>query len=164
MLHCPWQSRDPQIISNTVDENGDGEVVVRVFFRGGTLWLSPDGPWNSGGGPFSLKFGWVIGHFTRRYIRYTPITVTADIEVRTIIREYFEYLDFRINNLNVIGAEEWPWGITKPDDYPAYIDSDCLTISTQHGWWGDAYDVSVRVWEDLPVEHTTWGRIKALFQ
>jgi hypothetical protein len=154
---CPSQYGEPSMISNTLDQNGTGELQFDVRFVGGSLRMAPSCPWNPPGANEQTLTGLTtIVTSTHQYVGGVRI---SRIDEFVIYLQYWSHYDFVFSAQNIVMG-----GFEISPGYPPYLDGDCTHNDETLGLWGDSVEVTVETCHDLPVQSTTWGQIKAMYQ
>lgn len=159
LLHCPSITVAPQMILNTVDEFGNGEVKFYTIYGGGTLWLSMNGPWGDGTEDYTGQNLIINVTSTQLYIGGVRQGTVSDITIRGDFLNYIGCFVYTLSNAAILGVGG------PPADYPAYISNMCVAGGT--GAYGDVDDITLIVYAqpDCPVavRETTWGQVKSMY-
>jgi hypothetical protein len=159
LLHCSSISVAPQMILNTVDGNGTGEIKFYTIYSGGTLWLSMNGSWGDGTENYTGHNLTIHVTSTQLWVMGTRISTVSDITVNGEFVGYPGCFVYTLSNAVILGVGG------PPADYPAYISNMCVAGGT--GAYGDVDDISLVIYAqpDCPVavRETTWGQVKSLY-
>jgi hypothetical protein len=162
-LWCPSIFSPPVLVGDTRDENGTGEVTWRTSYQGGYFWLSKDGPWGDGTEDYQGNLDFFIVNTTYYYVLGNLTGIRSNITSSGLIDGYTDCMAYEINNAAF-------WGDTDseplPDYYPEFIDQNCNPWAAATGGWGSVTEITLVIGGncDVPVEETTWGKIKELYK
>jgi hypothetical protein len=143
--------------------NGTGTVIYTSTFQGGTFTFFPGGwPWGDGTGTLGTTNLITTVSFVGGY----PMGGVVNGTTSGAFEGGCE-LTFAI--ANGLGAGEttdlYPT-LTKPADYPEFLDGTCGPASPtlQYGSWGTVLTITMGINCPVPTEETTWGNMKALYR
>ncbi|MFC1800032.1 hypothetical protein ACFL2Z_03870 [Candidatus Eisenbacteria bacterium] len=156
IIACPALDGTPVLISDTRDEYGTGMVVYQTFYTGGSLFLAASGPW--GDEDYYGVFDYYSHETTFIFVMGTPYGYDTNATMSGSFDDYCLCFNI-IANGSSVGA-----GTLAPG-YPPYLDGDCMEGVVSAGEYGDAYDVTITIYECASgTEPTNWGSIKALYR
>jgi hypothetical protein len=161
-LWCPSIFIAPVEISNTIDGTGSGEVVYRTTYQGGYFWLSMDGPWGDNTEDYEGPLDFFIVTTTYLFVFGENVGIRSNVTCSGPIDGYTDCMTYEINNAAF-------WGDTDsaplPADYPEFLDDNCDPWGPATGGWGSVTEITIVIRGDcdVPVQETTWGKIKALY-
>ena len=164
-ISCPIEDTEFTVEDNRVD--GEGTIVYTSHFEGGTLTLFPVGePW--GDGTATLATTTLIT--TVQYMMIggvsTPVASVINGNASGVFASGCN-LTFAIGNGVGVGeTTSYDPSITKPADYPTFLDDTCgpAPADQQFGSWGTVITITMRIDCPVPSQETTWGTIKATYR
>ena len=164
---CPAIAAPPVLQSNTV-VNGTGDIVYSTTYTGGYFWFSQNGPWS---GDNLVDFTGTVQSFvvvsTHMYVGGTRIGVRSNITMQGLFDQQYPSwstpcMDYSIQNGSIQGSTALA-GL--PADYPVFLDDQTCNPGPTAGAWGTVTQITIVIHDCVvPVEPTTWGRIKATFR
>lgn len=168
-LWCPAIASSPQLVSDSRDGNGSGDVVWKTAYLGGHFWLSQNGPWSADN----------LIDFTGDCVAFDVVTTyqfffgeVIGIRSNVTMQGRFDILDptwdelcivYEINNAAFFGNTDDVGPL--PADFPPFLDSSCQTGTMSRGGWGDVTHITMRILGcTVPGEQKSWGAVKAMYQ
>jgi hypothetical protein len=141
--------------------NGTGNVEWFITYAGGDFWLSGGGPWGAGDPDYP---GTVETFIETRVIQYVNGVATgADSDFSGSGRfdnHQTSCLQLTSNDALIDDTGNGP----KPADYPMFLDANC-NMGPMSGRWGQTTDIVIGITGcAVPVEESSWGAVKALYQ
>ncbi|MDH3197095.1 MAG: hypothetical protein OEO21_02540 [Candidatus Krumholzibacteria bacterium] len=170
-LWCPSIGWPPELVSDTRDAEGTGEVTWRTRYNGGHFWLSMNGPWSFDG---YLDFTGVLAGFiattTYQYVDGAILGIRTNITLSGLFDNLGgnwtpRCMDYIISNAAFFGTTDTE---IKPLDFPPFLDPDECPSDLPgllRGGWGSVTEITlvIRDCYIVPTESTTWGHVKALY-
>jgi hypothetical protein len=162
---CASVSAPPVLLEDTRDGDDTGEVTWITSYDSGFFWLFGEGPWGQSGaddfhgttGAMEVKttYTYELGVIT---LINSVITVSGAFDPGSWDGECLELTATSV----VEGTTE---SGSKPEDYPAFMESGCNPPATQTGAWGYFGIMTLEILDctSSPVESTTWGAVKSLY-
>lgn len=161
-----WEIRCGQSNAFTVVDNrvgGTGTVVYSSTYTGGTFTFFPGGwPWGDGSGTLTST------------TLVTTVQFVSNVPVASVVNGNSSgmfvggcALTFAIANGNGVGeTTSLNPLITKPANYPAFLDGTCSPASPaqQFGTWGDVRTITFMIDCATPARPSTWGSIKTHYR
>jgi len=144
---------------------GNGHRAYLITYVGGTVTLDGSGPWGGGDPSYNGVIDTYTETRTEQYAGGVLVGHNSNHSVSAHIVGYpADCVAFGIGNGVLIGDTDpnvIPGTDTNvlPADYPAF----CLAVPDGH--WGDVTDLTLSVQGCLvPVEETSWGAVKAIYE
>ncbi len=165
-ISCAVENSAFTVVDNRV--GGVGTVVYTSQFTGGTFTFFPGGwPWGDGSGTLGATTLITTVQFV---LDVNGVSTPAASVVNGNTSGTFAdgcALVFAIGN--GAGAGETTslnLGITKPADYPTFLDGSCAAASPgqEFGSWGTVVTITVQIDCSVPAERTSWSAMKAAFK
>ena len=158
---CPAIASAPTLVADTRDANGNGDMIWFTIYGGGNFWLSMNGPWGGSSEDYTGALNTFNVTSTHQFINWQPSGIRSNITLSGQFDGYTNCMEFVIANAAFVGSTDF---MALPGDYPPFIDSSCNSGPTIGGW-GDAVQIELNIYGTctIPVEETTWGGIKALY-
>ena len=164
-ISCPTENVNFLVQDNRV--GGVGTIVYTSTFNGGTFNFYPGGwPWGDGSG--TLQQTTIIT--TVQYINVngnsTPVASVANGNTSGQFSDGCA-LTFAIGNGVGVGeTTSLNPAITKPADYPTFLDGTCNLASpaAQFGTWGKVITITMGINCPTPASNSSWGEIKSLYR
>jgi hypothetical protein len=162
-MQCGSISQYPQLVSDTRDGNGTGEVTWRTMYSGATFWLASSGPWGNGQ-DYTGTLSSLIATSTHQYINGSLVGIRSNITTNGSFDGFDEScMEYSINNATFFGDTDNNGPL--PADYPPFMDSSCQFGTRTRGGWGSVTQLTILVTGcTVPVEDMTWSQVKTLFQ
>jgi hypothetical protein len=161
--YCSTEQVDPVLLSDTVDENGNGSRTYMKTFSGGYIWLSGSGPWANGDPEYTGTIYSYQEFETIQYSNWNRIHAVTNVAANAHFDGYpSTCMAFSVGNGVEIGSTDF--GQTKPTDYPDFlVEGTCAASGTLGGWW-NFFTLSLVISGcTIPTENATWGTVKALY-
>ncbi len=164
-VNCPTEPVNSLVQDNRV--GGVGTVVYTSTFNGGTFTLFP-GAWPWGDGTGSLNTTTLIT--TVQFVLVGGVSTPVASVVNGSTSGVFAggcVLTFVIaNGFGVGETTSLNPSITKPADYPTFLDGNCApaTAAQQFGTWGDTISITMNISCPVPVDNTSWSVVKSSFR
>jgi hypothetical protein len=164
-IDCPTENVNFVVQDNRVA--GVGTVVYTSTFNGGTFTFFAGGwPWGDGTG--TLQQTTIIT--TVQYIMIggnsTPVASVANGNTSGQFSNGCA-LTFAIGNGSGVGeTTSLNPAITKPANYPTFLDGTCNPASpaAQFGTWGNVITITMGINCPTPANSATWGSVKSLYR
>jgi hypothetical protein len=169
-LGTQWRITCPVIYDAVLMEdsrvNGTGILFYRwVFLFSGTLWLSKNGPWGENmTEDLSYPIQSFIGTHDQLYVNGEMIGAVTDFNLT--IFGYGDPLGPPAVQMTLSNCV-YCFGhcdSTTEHDYPEFLDENCVEGVVSAGEWAEIDDITLIIDRPLPLQLSTWGRIKALYQ
>jgi hypothetical protein len=162
---CASISAPPVELSDTRDVNGDGVVIWSAAYDNGLFWLFGEGPWGAPGvSDFHGVVSAMVIQTTFTWVGGVVTTITSEI---TLSGEFDAgSWDGKCLDLNATGVLDGTTDLdTKPEDFPAFMESGCAPSPNNQGAWGYFGALTLEILDcgPTPVENTTWGSVKAMY-
>jgi hypothetical protein len=165
-MWCASITAQPMLLSDVRDSTNTGDVVWQTSYTGGQFWLAGDGPWAN---PGSLDFfGEIESMFATTTYTYANGSVTGVVSHTTVSGQLDpanwggSCFEATFGDVSFTGSTDV---CPKPDEYPAFMGSDCGPWMAGTGAWGDMAGIEIRIYDctQTPVKDVTWGEIKAMY-
>ena len=163
-LSCPALCLDPELILDTVDGNGNGFRIYELTYCDGVLWLAGDGPWSNGDPDYTADFAQATSVVTIQFVQNNPVGWIQNLNViGTFLNAPETCIDLLIANgvrLGDTGSGNFP------ADYPDLVlGPNCDPAPDGAGSWWDISGITMTITGcAVPVEDTTWGRVKSSYR
>jgi hypothetical protein len=163
-VRCPTENVNFSVQDNRV--GGVGTVVYTSTFNGGTFSFFA-GVWPWGDGTGTLGMTTLIS--TVQFVLINNVSTPVASVVNGNTSGTFSngcLLTFAIANGNGVGeTTSLNPLITKPADYPDFLDGSCGLApgGQQYGTWGTVITITMQINCLVPVEKDTWGQVKSLY-
>lgn len=145
------------------DANGTGPVIYTSAYSGGQLeFFNTGGAW--GDGVATLATTTIIS--TVQFVNFVPVASVVNGNTSGVFAGGCA-LTFGIGNGVGVGeTTSLNPAITKPADYPAFLDATCNAASPaqQFGTWGTAITLTMAIDCATPAKPSTWGSVKTLYR
>jgi hypothetical protein len=167
-LGTQWEMRCPVeasnfTVQNNLDGNGNGTIVYTSTFLGGQFELyNTGGAWGDG----VANLGTTRITTTVQHVNYTPVFAVADGQTSGDFGGGCT-LTFAIGNAVGVGeTTSLNPAITKPADYPTFLDASCgpAPANQQFGTWGYTVTSVMRIDCVTPTTPQTWGHLKSQYR
>jgi hypothetical protein len=168
ILGAQWEMRCPVENSNfsVVDGRngfGTGPVTYTSTFNGGQFELyNTGGPW--GDGVATLGTTTVIS--TVQFVSNNPVASVVNGQTSGTFGGGCT-LTFAIANGNGVGeTTSLNLAITKPADYPTFLDGSCgpAPANQQFGTWGTVITATMQIDCVVPAPQASWGEVKSIYR
>lgn len=166
-LGTQWQLRCA--VSNAFNTNdqrnasGTGPVIYTSAYNGGQFELfNTGGPW--GDGIAALGTTTIIS--TVQFVNWIPVASVVNGNTSGQFPNGCA-LTFAIANGNGVGeTTSLNPAITKPADYPVFLDSSCgpAPANQQFGTWGTVITMTMNIDCATSARPSTWGSVKTLYR
>ena len=152
----------PIILTDNVDANGNGNRTYMKTFSGGYIWIDGVGPWANGDADYPGTIDTYAEFETVTYVEWVPQAAVTNVQATAHFDAYPDQcMTFYIGNGSLTGRTDL--GMTKPGDYPDFLDTSCGATRTNGAWW-DMYTLTLSISGcNVPIEETTWGGIKVMY-
>lgn len=145
------------------DGNGTGVVIYTSAYTGGTFeFFNTGGAW--GDGVATLGTTTIIS--TVQFVNNIPVASVVNGNTSGVFAGGCA-LTFGIGNGVGVGeTTSLNPAITKPADYPTFIDGSCAPAGAgqQFGTWGTVITLTVAIDCATPAKSSTWGAVKSLYR
>jgi len=159
---CPWLQYTPQLIENTLDPYGTGQLVWRSIYYGGTIWLTGGGAWGGGDPDYTVDLEFYTHTTTITYNQGQPVGFVTNVVCRGFFIGYPTCMELTIANAASMGQ-----GGVPPSDYPTLRDhtGGCVDVVGYVGDWGVVHSITMVI-TGCPTgtQIGTWGAIKSLYR
>lgn len=162
---CASVSVPPVELADTRDGAGNGVVTWQTAYDGGQFWLYGEGPWGETGA--EDFFGTLGTMVVETVFTYESGTVTAVTSTVTLSGAFdagsWDGVCLELTASSTVDGTTDTG--TKPEDYPAFMESGCDPAPAGLGAWGYFGAMTLEILEcvSTPVGHTTWGAVKAMY-
>jgi hypothetical protein len=163
-ISCPIENSNFLVQDNRV--NGNGTIVYTSSFNGGTFTFFAGGwPWGDGTG--TLNTTTLIT--TVQYVMIGGVSTPVASVVNGNTTGAFAngcLLSFAIANGSGVGETSSQFPMTKPADYPSFLDGTCgpASPSLQYGTWGTVMTITIGIDCSVPEQSVSWGEAKAVYR
>lgn len=161
-VNCPLESGNFSVVDNR-NVNGTGTVVYTSTFSGGTFTFFAGGwPWGDGTGTLATT----VLISTVQFVNNVPVASVINGNSSGVFASGCA-LTFAIANGNGVGeTTSLNPAITKPADYPTFLDGSCgpADASHQFGTWGNVTTITMNVDCATPTRSSTWGQVKSIYR
>lgn len=165
-LGTQWEVRCGQSNSMNIQDNrvaGTGTVVYSSTYTGGTFTFFPGGwPWGDGTGTLASTSLLT----TVQFVNNVPVASVVNGNTSGMFAGGCA-LTFAIANGNGVGeTTSLNPLITKPADYPVFLDGTCspAAANQQFGTWGKVITITMNIDCATPTQTTTWGQVKQIYR
>lgn len=165
-LGTQWEIRCGTSNAFVVTDNrvaGTGTVVYSSTYTGGTFTFFPGGwPWGDGTGILSTT----TLVTTVQFVNNIPVASVVNGNSSGVFSGGCA-LTFAIANGDGVGeTTSFNPLITKPADYPAWLDGTCnpAAANSQFGTWGNVRTITFMIDCATPAKTPTWGQVKTLYR
>jgi hypothetical protein len=165
-LGTQWDVSCPQSGSFAVQDNrvlGTGSVVYTSVFTGGTFTFFPGGwPWGDGTG--TLNSTTVIS--TVQFVNNVPVASVVNANTSGLFSNNCNLVFTIANGVGVGETTSLNPLITKPPDYPTFLDGSCgaAAANQQFGTWGTVITITMEINCPVGAESKPWSEVKTLYQ
>jgi len=168
VLGTQWEIRCPTSavgfsVQDNRDGSGTGTVVYTSTYSGGTFTFHPGGwPWGDGTG----TLGSTLLITTVQFVSWNPVAAVVNGNTSGAFDGGCA-LTFAIGNGVGVGeTTSLNPLITKPADYPVFLDGTCnpAAANLQFGTWGTVITVTMNIDCATGARQSTWGRIKTIYR
>lgn len=141
---------------------GTGIIRYTSVYQGGTFTFTSGGwPWGSGTGTLGTT------NLVTDVQYYSGVPVGSVVNGNTA--GTFAggcALTFAIGNGAGMGETSSLYPMTKPADYPVFLDGSCgaASPSAQFGSWGTVTTITFGIHCPTPVTTSTWGKIRTIYR
>lgn len=150
-----------QVVDNNLDMNGNGTIVFTTEYGGGTFWFSKDGPWGDSVNDLTGTINDLTRITTLQYVAGNPVAAVENVNTNGEFDDSNCVLRFVINNN--VGLGDTDSNPPLPADYPPFLDLNC-GATRNDGSWGDVRDIVLDIFCPVPVEETSWGHVKSMYE
>ncbi|MBC8366022.1 hypothetical protein H8E52_01290 [bacterium] len=164
MLFCPAICVEPELIENTVDDYGNGDMVYFTEYCGGQLWLNGTGEaWDNGAADYFADLQSAYFTTTITLVGGVPIFRSTTIEM---MAQFVDCIDVCVF-FDVIEAIQMgeDYGYNFPVDYPLPVfDYDCSASVDLYGSWWEIVDIAMNIGDcTVDTETSDWSQVKSLY-
>lgn len=159
-ISCPTENT--QFTVQDFRVGGTGIVRYTSVFQGGTFtFLAGGWPWGSGTGTLGTT------NLVTDVQYYSGVPVGSVVNGNT--SGTFSdgcALTFAIANGAGIGETSSLYPMTKPADYPTFLNGSCglAPPTAQFGSWGTVTNITLGIHCPTPTAPTTWGKIRTIYR
>jgi hypothetical protein len=164
-VSCAVENAAFSVQDNRID--GTGTVVYTSTFNGGTMTLFAGGwPWGDG----TATLGTTTLISTVQFVKIAGVSTPVASVVNGNTSGVFAggcVLTFVISNGVGVGeTTSLNPAITKPADYPTFLDGSCgpAPAGQQYGTWGNVITTTMMIDCTVGVEGSQWGSVKNLYR
>lgn len=169
-LGTQWEVRCGQSTAMNIQDNrvaGVGDIIYTSSYSGGTFTFFPGAwPWGDGSGTLNTTSLTT----TVTYIMISGNSTPVGARVNGSSSGAFSSgcaLTFAIANGNGVGeTTSLNPLITKPVDYPTFLDGTCgpAAPTSQFGTWGGVTQIALGIDCVTPTKKSTWGEVKSIYR
>jgi len=163
--YCPWVSMPPALVYDGV-VGGNGQRIWTAQYSDGTCWLDGGGPWAGGDASYSAAIDTWTAIITETYSGGLRVGSVRTISASATFNGYnADCMSLEVSNTEMIGSTLL--GHVLPVDYPDFwYWLPCASVGTAGpGEWGTVEGITFSITGcTIPVEQTSWGRIKQIYE
>ncbi|MFQ5510264.1 MAG: hypothetical protein ACE5EO_00290 [Candidatus Krumholzibacteriia bacterium] len=163
-MYCAELAIPPSLIDDTVDVNGNGTQTWSGTFTGGFCILAGNGPWGDGSQPsYMAPYTSYSEVKTLTFSNFQVVGVVSSVNVQA---GPFVGFNNACMSLSISNQDELATTDTAalPADFPGFIDPLTCSSTRTMGSWGTSDGFTLVILGcTVPVEESTWGAIKALY-
>jgi hypothetical protein len=163
-LYCTRIAGPPVLITDTVDGYGNGFREWRVVYTSGDLILDGNGPW--GDGSESSYNASLHAYQEIKTFQYADSQIVQSIS-NVSLQAAFQGFNEACVTISILNQEELGNTNTAglPMDYPAFLTPITCDPTRTLGSWGEVDEITLIITGcTIPVEETTWGQIKTMYE
>ena len=163
-LHCASIAFPSNLVSDTRNANGTGDVTYRTEYSGGLFWMSKNGPWGDGTEDYTGTIGRFIVTTTYMFVNNQVLGIRSNVTTTGTFDNYDDCFEYTINNTAFYGDTNTSGPL--PAGFPSFMDNYCQLGTRTRGGWGSVTEIALRILGDctVPTQDSTWGAVKALYQ
>jgi hypothetical protein len=161
-VRCPVENV-PFLVQDNRDGSGTGTVVYTSTFQGGEFELfNTGGPWGDG----IAQLNSTVMISTVQFVNNVPVASVVNGNTSGSFGNGCALTFSIANGVGVGETTSLNPLITKPVDYPTFLDSTCQPAAgdQQYGTWGNVITITMRIDCVVPAEPATWGSVKASYR
>jgi len=163
-ISCPTENTNFNVQDNRV--GGVGTIVYTSTFSGGTFtFLAGGWPWGDGSGTLGTTTLITTVQYVLADTVSTPVAAVVNGQTSGLFDDGC-HLTFAIGNGVGVGeTTSQNLSITKPADYPSFLDGSCgaAPANQQFGSWGTVITITMQIDCPTPAQSSTWGHIKSMY-
>jgi len=169
-LGVQWSYSCPDIMSTMLladlvnPVTGDGQKIYKKTFSGGTFTMNGAGEaWDGGDATYTGVMNYYSETTTIIYSNFERVNAVTDITWSGYFNgPSYPCVQWAANGATLGDTSD---GSMLPAGFPPFVNPmDCSTGRTHGIWWQDS-DVTMTIFNcPVPVDESTWGGIKALYQ
>jgi hypothetical protein len=163
-MSCPTENVNFSVQDNRV--GGVGTVVYTSVFNGGTFtFYAGAWPWGDGTGTFQSTTLITTVQFVLISGVSTPVAAVVNGNTSGVFAGGCNLTFVIANGFGVGETTSLDPGITKPADYPTFLDGSCgpAPANQQFGSWGSVITITMQIECPVPAENRSWGAIKSRY-
>jgi hypothetical protein len=159
---CPTENV-PFIVQDNRDMNGTGTIVYTSTFQGGTFTFHP-GAWPWGDGTGTLNTTTSVA--TVQFVNNIPVASVVNSNTSGNFVGGCTLVFSIGNGVGVGETTSLNPAITKPADYPTFLDASCgpAPANQQFGTWGNVITITMQIHCPVGVDAVQWSAAKRLYQ
>jgi hypothetical protein len=164
-LMCPAIASDPVLLSDDVDENGNGMRSYRTEYGGGTLWLTGAAAWGGGEADYTATLTSFTTTVYKQYVNFEKVGAVTNISCTGVFEDYDDCFEMVIANAELIGLTPYGYPEEQGPFPPFHGPSDCDVIGA-HGTYWNTHDITLSILGECIVQtdETTWGQVKSIYR
>ncbi len=162
---CATTLSPATVLVDNVNANGDGNRTYMQTFVGGFIWLSGAGPWANGDPDYPGVIDTYTEFETIQYVNWQPVAAVTNVQATGHFDNYpSNCLTFAVGNGSQVGSTDW--GMTKPADYPDFLQATTCDPVAPNGAWWDMLTLTLTIsgCGTTDTDVSTWGGVKSLFR
>ena len=165
-MTCPTTQGAPVLLSSTVDAAGNGNETWLVTMNAGILELDGAGPWANLAAPEPVYFADFTSFQLFTTLTFDSFLVTGAVGNTQSSAMFQGFQDvcvtFSITNLGEFSSTD---AGPLPAGFPGFLNpASCLAVGL-FGSWGSVTNITLTIAGcTVPVEESTWGNIKTLYE
>ncbi|MFQ5511189.1 MAG: hypothetical protein ACE5EO_05005 [Candidatus Krumholzibacteriia bacterium] len=161
---CPSIAFAPMLIVDTVNPvTGNGNQTWMKTYTGGTFWLSGTGPWANAEPEYTGVVDTYVEFETIIFSSFNRVGAVSNVQATGHFNGFpGSCVSFAVGN----GAWMSDTGImAKPPGFPPFLQKDTCTPTAVMGSWWTVSALTLTISGcAVPVEESTWGAIKSLYE
>ena len=169
-LGVQWSYSCPDISSTLLVADlvnpitGDGQKIYKKYFTDGTFTMNGTGEaWDGGDATYTGVIDYYSETTTIIFSNFQRVNAVTDILWSGFFDGYgYPCVQWAANGATLGDTSD---GSTLPAGFPPFVDPTDCSLGRTHGiWWQDS-DVTMTISScTVPVEPSSWGNIKALYE
>jgi hypothetical protein len=169
-LGMQWSYSCPDITSTLLlvdlvnPVTGDGQKIYKKTFSGGTFTMNGAGEaWDGGDATYTGVINFYSETTTIIFSNFQRVNAVTDITWSGYFNgSGYPCVQWAANGATLGDTSD---GSTLPTGFPPFVNPVDCGLGRTHGiWWQDS-DVTMTIYGcTIPVEESTWGNIKALYE
>ena len=168
-LGVQWSYSCPDISSTLLladlvnPVTGDGQMIYKKTFTDGTFTMNGTGEaWDGGDATYTGVINFYSETTTIIFASFQRVNAVTNITWSGYFDGYeYPCVQWAANGATLGDTSD---GSALPAGFPPFVNPDDCSLGRTHGIWWQNSDVTMTIYGcTIPVEETTWGNIKALY-